>query len=319
MRWLLGFVLLLLALGTLRMVGCGDDGPECIYPFDYAAGTVRDPTCDDKNECTEGRCYYRNTCSNESVFRDGEPCDSGSVPDACSIDICVHGRCERTEKPCEGDWHEDCADFLKYDCDPDTGVVECTWDTDWFQGQTCCLDFGVCYGPEGSFGYCCKDSGWCIDGDCVTGNGYPPDCTDRDDGEPCDIGDPPESCWWGGEPCEIENTLGVCWKGNCAALDCRGLSSGTLCWWNEYRAGECRGELERGCYYARPSGGPPGWTCRAEYYGTGDGCDCGCGVIDLDCADGTVGSCDYCGLRGSCSSLWCPGDIDPAQNWICWG
>jgi hypothetical protein len=31
---------------------------------------------------------------------------------------------------------------------------------------------------------------------------------------------------------------------------------------------------------------PPGWTCPADYYGTGDGCDCNCGsVTDPDCDD----------------------------------
>jgi hypothetical protein len=102
-------------------------------------------------------------------------------------------------------------------------------------------------------------------------------------------------------------------------LDCTGLSSGTLCWFHDYNAGECQAGDWR-CLWAEPgTGGPPGWTCRAEYYGTADGCDCGCGVIDPDCADGTVASCDYCALSGSCSWSWCPGDIDPAQNWLCGG
>jgi hypothetical protein len=303
MRWLAAVVVFLLALGTLRMVGCGDDGPECIYPFDRAAGTVRDPTCDDENECTEGNCDYGDRCSNLSWFRDGEPCDSGSVPDPCSIDICVDGRCERTEKPCEGDLHEDCAYLLNYDCDPDTGVVECIWDTH-LQGRGCCIKSEYdC--PQGfwSCGHYCTRVGYCIDRACVDGNGYPRDCTDRDDARPCEVGD----------------TIGLCWKGDCAVLDCTGLSSGTLCWFYEYNRGECH-EGDWQCFYAPAgTGGPPGWTCGAEYYGTADGCDCGCGVIDPDCADGTVASCDYCVLAGSCSWLRCPGDIDPTQNWHCGG
>jgi hypothetical protein len=69
------------------------------------------------------------------------------------------------------------------------------------------------------------------------------------------------------------------------------------------------------------AGGPPGWTCPVWWYGDAE-CDCGCGVIDLlDCADGTVASCDYCGEPGSCSPLFsdCPGDIDPTQNSLCLG
>ena len=42
-----------------------------------------------------------------------------------------------------------------------------------------------------------------------------------------------------------------------------------------------------------------------------------CGVLDPDCADGTVASCDYCDDPGSCSAASCPGDIDPTQNWFC--
>ena len=66
---------------------------------------------------------------------------------------------------------------------------------------------------------------------------------------------------------------------------------------------------------------PPGWTCPVWFYGTADGCDCGCGVIDPDCIDGTVASCEYCDGEGSCSLAFsgCPGDIDPAQNWLCAG
>jgi len=70
------------------------------------------------------------------------------------------------------------------------------------------------------------------------------------------------------------------------------------------------------------AGGPPGWTCEAYLYGAADGCDCGCGVIDPDCIDGTVASCEYCDAVGSCTPIFdagCPGDIDPAQNWLCQG
>ena len=61
------------------------------------------------------------------------------------------------------------------------------------------------------------------------------------------------------------------------------------------------------------------WTCPQAYYGTADGCDCGCGALDPDCVDGTVASCEFCDVQGSCSYLPCPGDIDPAKNWLCNG
>jgi hypothetical protein len=65
---------------------------------------------------------------------------------------------------------------------------------------------------------------------------------------------------------------------------------------------------------------PARWTCPPQNYGAADGCHCGCGVIDLDCVDGTVESCDYCSAPGSCNGhSVCPGYIDGTQNWTCWG
>ncbi len=61
---------------------------------------------------------------------------------------------------------------------------------------------------------------------------------------------------------------------------------------------------------------PPGWTCDPSYYGDGS-CDCGCGVADPDCADATVGSCDFCDDTGSCSTDACPGTINPTNNVGC--
>jgi hypothetical protein len=47
--------------------------------------------------------------------------------------------------------------------------------------------------------------------------------------------------------------------------------------------------------------GPQAWTCTPVYYGDG-GCDCGCGIVDIDCADASVGSCEYCDDPASCTA-----------------
>jgi hypothetical protein len=62
-----------------------------------------------------------------------------------------------------------------------------------------------------------------------------------------------------------------------------------------------------------------GWTCNLAYFGNNDGCDCGCGIVDPDCADTTADSCQFCGESGSCSTsgVSCPSNIDPANNAIC--
>ena len=60
---------------------------------------------------------------------------------------------------------------------------------------------------------------------------------------------------------------------------------------------------------------PEEWTCSGSFYGTSDGCDCGCGVLDPDCEDATAGACDYCMVSGACSSS-CD-ELDPDNNAEC--
>lgn len=50
---------------------------------------------------------------------------------------------------------------------------------------------------------------------------------------------------------------------------------------------------------------PEGWTCTASYYGSADGCDCGCGIPDPDCPDESAASCTY---------DWCEADANPSQS-----
>jgi len=35
------------------------------------------------------------------------------------------------------------------------------------------------------------------------------------------------------------------------------------------------------------------WLCDEAYFGTGDGCDCGCGVLDPDCSSAAASACEY--------------------------
>lgn len=67
---------------------------------------------------------------------------------------------------------------------------------------------------------------------------------------------------------------------------------------------------------------PPRWTCDAASYGDGT-CHCGCGVVDVDCPDSTVASCEVCD-DSSCSRFECavePDDNahcpDPPSSWSC--
>ncbi|HEY2775375.1 MAG TPA: hypothetical protein VGK20_15135 [Candidatus Binatia bacterium] len=61
---------------------------------------------------------------------------------------------------------------------------------------------------------------------------------------------------------------------------------------------------------------PGAWTCDPGFYADGF-CDCGCGIVDPDCADATVASCQYCDDAGSCGTGVCPANIDSADNSKC--
>jgi hypothetical protein len=64
---------------------------------------------------------------------------------------------------------------------------------------------------------------------------------------------------------------------------------------------------------------PKAWDCNPSYFSAADGCDCGCGVVDPDCDDATLDSCDFCANIGSCSADPCANnmDIDPEDNGVC--
>ena len=65
-----------------------------------------------------------------------------------------------------------------------------------------------------------------------------------------------------------------------------------------------------------PGGGevPDDWTCPNGFYDAGDGCDCGCGVVDPDCDDATSDSCDFC--EAGCASDSCA-EINSDNNAVC--
>jgi hypothetical protein len=62
---------------------------------------------------------------------------------------------------------------------------------------------------------------------------------------------------------------------------------------------------------------PMEWMCAPTAYAGLDGCDCGCSLLDLDCLDMTIDSCNFCDTNGSCSMENCPGTIDATDNTMC--
>ena len=154
MRHWLVLILLLLGLGTLRVVGCGDE--SC----------VKDADCNDGNPCTEDWCPGpppnwdlslgcdgdERTCRH-SWKDDGTRCGSGK---ACVGGVCV-------EDPCEGACNDgnECTEDI---CDPVTLSCEHTPVAD---RARCGLQVG-------------DSLGVCVDGDC-----HVLDCTGVEDGTKC--------------------------------------------------------------------------------------------------------------------------------------
>lgn len=98
----------------------------------------------------------------------------------------------------------------------------------------------------------------------------------------------------------INDTLGACDFCNSAGSCARG----------------CNQVLPESNYVCSEPDVPPGWTCLPSRYGTGDGCDCGCGIVDPDCLDATRTSCEHCVQTGSCAIFYCD-DIDLNDNSAC--
>ena len=152
-----------------------------------------------------------------------------------------------------------------------------------------------------------------------TGGSSSTDCTSPDDcgGLPCVEG----TCSPGGGICDANITIGDGSLDMCISMSCcehletctygyDDIDGCNTCIMNG-GGDRCDGLLT--CIDAACGG----WTCDIANYGTADGCDCGCGIVDPDCVDGTVGSCEYCNNTGSCSVDACPGTIDPNDNAVC--
>jgi hypothetical protein len=115
------------------------------------------------------------------------------------------------------------------------------------------------------------------DGDCHCGCGAPdPDC-DSGELDDCEVCDAPGSC----------------------------------------NGAECPGRIDE-ANTAKCSPPAVGWICEARRYGDGENCECGCGAVDVDCADETVESCDVCDAFNACSTLECPSKVAPDDNAHCY-
>jgi hypothetical protein len=158
----------------------------------------------------------------------------------------------------------------------------------------------------------------------------------------CNCGAPDPDC------ANTANQVDGCLKGQtCGAMaTCEGAPEAWTCAKEKYDGGKGNGcdcncgapdpdcdlmpaETVNGCMTGDVCGQgkclPAGWKCDPEFYDeemagpTADVCDCGCGVIDPDCDDAKLVSCDFCSDKGSCSTMECKDnmEINPDNNATC--
>jgi hypothetical protein len=60
-----------------------------------------------------------------------------------------------------------------------------------------------------------------------------------------------------------------------------------------------------------PGDAPEGWICPPEFFGSADGCDCGCGIPDPDCIEPFI---EFCEFPGSCGDI---GNVNPEDTTQC--
>ena len=197
---------------------------------------------------------------------------------------------------------------------------------------------GLDCGDDGCGGSCgsCPGEAACSSGLCVSGAWT---CLETyygsDDGCDCECGaydpdcDDPEAKLYGcatGESCSSDGTCEPCVPscdgkecgndgcgGDCAAcpvgkkcdqpsftcVDCVPECEGLVCG-DDGCGGSC-GSCPGGSTCSSNLCVPDAWTCLGSYYGSADGCDCGCGAYDPDCDDPSA-NLYGCGYGESCSS-----------------
>lgn len=275
---------------------CGSSGNEVLYTYTAAAtGIVRfrlenasDHVLHFRTTCADGSTEI--TCVDDSGLEDelvDLPLTQGQTITILvdAYDSFEAGAFTLHVTPAAA---EDCADGIDQDFDLD---IDCA-DAD-------CTGNAACVPGAGAIGATCTTNTQCASstgGDPVCAKlalapGYNINanfCT-----EWCDL--TTDDCPTGTECVDIGFNQGIC---QTSCVDDGDCATGFFC--------------SSGCVPNPPAGW--GGGCDISYYNDG-GCDCGCGIVDVDCADATVDSCEFCSF--GCSSTSCPGTINPTNNATC--
>jgi cysteine-rich repeat protein len=276
--------------------------------------------CDDYSGCMQMRC-------GDLVILGAENCDDGNTAagDGCN-EFCnaeMGWSCRYTPGPCA---EVVCGDGVTMSDDYGTMIEACD---DGNQGlgdgcdASCQREPGFVCEPEGCRPIVCGDG--LVDNEMLGPMPkkaiLPPDgggggglivetCDDgnADAGDGCDATCQVEPGWFcesPGAPCELP----VCGDGRLTGLE--------RCDDGNTEPGDgCSEGCEREAgWVCRQEGAPceelpKAWVCSPFLYATGDGCDCGCGTRDPDCADAEVWGCDY---NHCLDSAPYPSAEDPSQ------
>jgi hypothetical protein len=293
MRYVVGFVLFVVALGVVRLVGCseGEELPNSCKYFEDETPCLSSRHPDVETTCLDGVCGAAELCWEDKCICYRDPCAWNGWCGTSDTSKCDD------ENPCTSD-----------ECDPDTGA--CSYPPE-HDGTSCCFEWEyqcpfICWNPS----TCCRNvciGGWstcqqaeccehgkrCDDGD---GNqctyGVCPACRSlpEDDGTVCDFGEIPGVC-----------VGGVCGENLCKDVVCEGGDACTdySC---DYQDGMCK---------FKPA------SCDDTHACTEDLCDPVSGCFWRSVEDGTA-----CGLGssfGMCIGGDCVAACDPtaAQAYQC--
>ncbi len=314
----------LAAMSLLAFGACGDDEEDKKECTSNAQCTdASKPVCNADGKCvadpghgTDTECTSNDQCTDPSkpVCNASGVCVAGSQTDLCAGVTCnanetcnpSTGKCEANSEPARCTSNDDCG-ALEI-CNTETGVCEfndpCA-DVTCSEGEFCAN--GECFAEgdtcdDNTFAESCDQNTvvYCFEGavhtlDCGQGEGY--SCDMIKEGYIADCFSKTEDACASGDEEKLVCAYYGLFTAFSAGASCQETVSGEYYYYYKDPTGETWEECEEDCdgatgMCAMPKEVPAGWTCNPDYYGDED-CDCGCGILDEDCADNSYASCEY--------------------------
>ena len=324
---------------------------------DFGLGSSGSLTCTTNCGLSTSSCTSHDVCAAVGWFGDGQYCDAcdklgtNTTPDPDCAALCTlsDGICSDYFDPLAGVWTCRHLGYIDPDCAicGDNQVADSEYCDGTGQSTLACTDYGYTGGTLACGMDCTPTFGSCTSATCGNSTIEAPEVCDR--------------TALGGKTCAslglgfTGGTLAC--KADCTGYDttlCVGAA--WTCPTSYYGTGDgcdcgcgtkdpdCTSASASACLYCNDTGScdaggtncskikstnnavctnpiPATWKCSTSYYGTGDGCDCGCGAFDPDCGtDHTAAACRYCNNTGSCDATGSNcSKINQSDNSICGG